>query len=54
MSLAKNYTAEELASDRGLWEEYIDPNNNAPFESMTYKQRLEMILEIWPDTPRSK
>lgn len=44
----KNYSVSELAGDRQLWEEYIDPNDQAPFESMSYEDRKNLIIEIWP------
>jgi hypothetical protein len=49
----RNYTVQELASNRNLWEEYIDPDNNAPFDSMTQEERETTIREIWPDTPET-
>lgn len=43
-----NYTVEEIAADSNLWETYIDPDNNAPFDSMTENERIDMIKEIFP------
>ena len=47
----RKYTVTELASHRGLWEEYIDPDDNAPFDTLTLDERCDIIREIWPDTP---
>ena len=49
-----NYTVQELAGNRNLWETYVDPDNNAPFDSMTQDEREGMIRQIWPDTPETK
>ena len=44
----KNYSITELASDRGLWEEYIDPNDNGePFATLTQDEREALIKEVF-------
>lgn len=44
-----NETIQEIASSRRLWEERIDPDDNAPFDSLTQAEREEIIREIWPN-----
>jgi len=41
------HSISELAGNRGLWEEYIDPDDNAPFDEYTQEEREAMIREIW-------
>ena len=45
------YTVQELAGSETLWNEYIDPGDNAQFDDYTQEEREAMILEIWPETP---
>ena len=49
--MSKQTTIQEQAASREHWEEYIDPDNNAPFGDYSQEEREEMIREIWPDTP---
>ena len=46
----KNYDVRELATDRGLWNQYIDPSNQGgnDFETMSVKEKMEMIVDLWP------
>ena len=48
--MTHNYTTRELATDRNLWEEYIDPDNNAPtaFDDLTTEEKMEAIVEMFP------
>lgn len=39
------HTLQELASERQLWEEHIDPDDNAPFDDFTQSQREEIIRQ---------
>lgn len=45
----KQHTLQDFASKRVLWEEYIDPDNNAPFAEYTQEEREKMIKDIWPN-----
>jgi len=42
-----DYSISELASDRGLWEEYIDPGNFGPFDELSQDEREALIKEIF-------
>lgn len=41
----------EIATDRNLWAQYVDPNNNDPeaFDQMTVDEKVELQRELWPD-----
>ena len=41
------HSISELASNKRLWEENIDPQDNAPFDSLTQAEREEMIVELF-------
>jgi hypothetical protein len=47
----KNYDVRELATDRSLWNQYIDPSNQGgnDFETMSIKEKMEMIVDLWPE-----
>lgn len=50
----EEYSTEELASDRRLWDEYIDPTGEGrgKFETMTVREKMQMIVELFPlDVP---
>lgn len=44
------HTTRELATNRDLWEEYIDPDNAAPtaFDDMSTAEKMEAIVEMFP------
>ena len=44
------HTIRQLATNRSLWEEYIDPQNNAPdaFDALTVAEKMEAIVEMFP------
>ena len=41
----------EIATDRSLWGQYVDPNNNDPeaFDRMTVAEKIALQQEIWPE-----
>lgn len=41
----------EIATDRSLWEQYVDPQNNDPaaFDRMTVEEKIDLQRELWPD-----
>jgi hypothetical protein len=47
--MSNQHTIQDLASHRGLWEEYIDPDDQAPFDTLTQSQRENIIKECWPN-----
>jgi hypothetical protein len=44
------HSTRDLATDRNLWDEYIDPNAESPddFEAISIDDKMRMIVEIWP------
>ena len=54
--MADKHSTRELAENRNLWDEYIDPNGEGDatddFNTMTTDEKMRMIVEIWPyDVP---
>ncbi len=47
----KNPTCTEIAHDKKLWEEYVDPHSNDPecFDASTEAERLAIIHDIFPE-----
>lgn len=47
----KEPTCIEIAEDRNLWSERVDPDNNDPeaFDRMTAAERLDTIHDMFPD-----
>ena len=41
----------EIATDRSLWEQYVDPQNNDPeaFDRMTVEEKIALQRELWPE-----
>ena len=42
-------TIHDLTTNRNLWEEYVDPDDNAPFDNLTVEEREALIRETWPN-----
>lgn len=44
------HSTRDLAENRNLWEEYIDPDNNAPtaFDDMTVAEKMRAIVRMFP------
>ena len=38
--------ARELANNKVLWEEQVDPNNEMPFDDYSYEERLKVAQEV--------
>lgn len=41
----------DIAVDRELWGQYVDPNNNDPeaFDRMTVAEKIALQRDLWPD-----
>lgn len=44
----------DLATNRNLWEEYIDPagQGGEAFSEMTNEEKMDMIIDLWPEDVR--
>lgn len=48
--MTKHYVY-DLATNRDLWDEYIDPSGDGgvDFETMSDEAKMQMIVELWPE-----
>jgi len=44
-------TMQRIARSKALWNEYVDPDGNAPeqFDALTVMQRVNVQRHLWPD-----
>jgi hypothetical protein len=49
--MSNSPTTSEIATDRDLWNEYVDPNNEDPgaFDRMTTAEKIEFVNDTWPE-----
>lgn len=48
--MSKQYTYKEIAADRQLWMEYVDPSatmTEEEFEQMSIEERIKLQSDIW-------
>lgn len=52
--MSKQHLVRDLATDRELWDEYIDPGGNGgdDFNTMTTDDKMRMIVDLWPEDVR--
>ena len=44
-------TMEQIATDRNLWNQYVDPQNNDPdaFDRMSVEEKVALQRDLWPN-----
>lgn len=44
-------TNQQIASDRNMWEQYVDPDGNEPesFDNTTEAERVKILQDLWPE-----
>jgi hypothetical protein len=47
----KKWFVRDLATDRSLWDKYIDPSGQGgnDFNTMTTDKKMHMIVDLWPE-----
>lgn len=49
--MSKKHFVRDLAIDRALWDEYIDPSGQGgdDFNTMSLGEKMRMIIDMWPN-----
>lgn len=51
MTSTSKPTMEQIATNRVLWEQYVDPQGNDPeaFDRMTVGEKIKLQAKLWPE-----
>ncbi len=45
---------EQIARSSDLWGQYVDPEDATPFDSLTFDERMQTQVELYPDAAREE